>query len=235
VELGTPILASGELRTSDSELMDRERSDAVIRGLLGRKLGMTRVFDDRGEAIATTLIEAGPCWVTHLQTNHRARWQAVQIGFEETKPRRLTKGQLGHLKGLTPLRRLREVPADSLEDLKIGDKVDASIFTEGELIDVTATSKGKGFAGVMKRHGFHGGPKTHGQSDRWRAPGSIGSGTTPGRVMKGMRMAGHQGNQRVTVKNLQVVRVDPAKNVVAVKGAVPGPRGGLVLLKKSSS
>jgi large subunit ribosomal protein L3 len=195
---------------------------------------MTRVFDDKGEAVATTLIEAGPCWVTSLRSNPRAGWQAVQLGFAETKPRRLTKGQLGHLKKLPPLRLLREVPADSVDDLGIGDKVDASIFTEGEKVDVTATSKGKGFTGVMKRHGFHGGPKTHGQSDRWRAPGSIGSGTTPGRVIKGMRMAGHQGNARVTVKNLQVVRVDPAKNVVALKGAVPGPRGGFVLLRKAS-
>jgi len=193
---------------------------------------MTRLFDDSGVAIATTLIEAGPCWVTQLETNPRARWKAVQVGFEPTKPKRLTKGQLGHLRDLPPLRHLREVPADAVEELRIGDKIDASIFSEGELVDVTATSKGKGFAGVMKRHGFHGGPKTHGQSDRWRAPGSIGSGTTPGRVIKGMRMAGHMGNERVTVQNLRVLRVDSEKNLVAVKGAVPGPRGGLVMLKK---
>jgi large subunit ribosomal protein L3 len=206
----------------------------VIRGLLGRKLGMTRLFDDNGVAIATTLIEAGPCWITQVQTNPRAGWQAVQIGFQETRPRRLTRGQLGHLKGLPPLRQLREVPVDDPAETKVGDKVDASIFSEGERVDVIATSKGKGFAGVMKRHGFHGGPKTHGQSDRWRAPGSIGSGTTPGRVVKGLRMAGHMGSERVTVKNLRVVKVDPDRNLVAVKGAVPGPRGGLVLLKKAS-
>jgi large subunit ribosomal protein L3 len=194
---------------------------------------MTQMFDESGVAIATTLIEAGPCWVTHLETNPRANWQAAQIGFEETRAKRLTKGQLGHLRNLPPLRQLREVPVDGVDDLKVGDKVDASIFTEGERLDVTSTSKGKGFAGVMKRHGFHGGPKTHGQSDRWRAPGSIGPGTTPGRVMKGMRMAGQMGNERVTVKNLQVLRVDPSRNIVAVKGAVPGPRGGLVLLRKA--
>ena len=211
---------------------------------------MTRLFDDQGVAIATTLIEAGPCWVTQLATNPRARCQAVQIGFDQTKPKRLSGGQLGHLgfakpdrarlgrgqstsaSGLPLVRHLREVPADEIEAVNIGDKVDATMFAEGELIDVTATSKGKGFAGVVKRYGFRGGPKTHGQSDRWRAPGSIGSGTTPGRVIKGMRMAGHMGNDRVTVKNLQVLRVDPAKNILAVKGAVPGPRGGLVLLKK---
>jgi len=206
----------------------------VIRGLLGRKLGMTRLFDEKGVATATTIIEAGPCWVTQLETNDRAGWRAVQIGFSETKPKRLTKGELGHLKGLPPLRELREVPADDVSDLKVGDKIDAGIFREGELVDVTATSKGKGFAGVVKRHGFRGGPKSHGQSDRWRAPGSLGSGTTPGRVLKGMRMAGHMGNERVTVKNLQVLRVDASRNVVAVKGAVPGPRGGLVLLKKAA-
>jgi len=193
---------------------------------------MTRLFDEKGVAVATTLIEAGPCWVTQLETNPRARWQAVQVGFEPTKPKRLTKGQLGHLKDLPPLRHLREVPADAVGQLTVGDKVDAGMFSAGELVDVTATSKGKGFAGVMKRHGFHGGPKTHGQSDRWRAPGSIGSGTTPGRVIKGLRMAGHMGNERVTVKNLRVLRVDPEKNLVAVRGAVPGPRGGLVMLKK---
>ena len=213
-----------------------------MRGLLGRKLGMTRLFDDQRVAIATTLIEAGPCWVTQLATNPRARCQAVQIGFDQTKPKRLSGGQLGHLgfakpdrarlgrgqstsaSGLPLVRHLREVPADIIKAV--------NMFAEGELIDVTATSKGKGFAGVVKRYGFRGGPKTHGQSDRWRAPGSIGSGTTPGRVIKGMRMAGHMGNARVTVKKLQVLRVDPAKNILAVKGAVPGPRGGLVLLKK---
>jgi len=226
----------------------------VIRGILGRKLGMTRLFDEQGVATATTLIEAGPCWVTQLETNPRASGPAVQIGFDETKPRRLSRGERGHLQDLPPLkagrprsetrrrgehwvdlpplRHLREVPADVVEDMKIGDRVDVGIFIEGEFVDVTATSKGKGFAGVVKRHGFRGGPKTHGQSDRWRAPGSIGSGTTPGRVVKGMRMAGHLGNERVTVKNLQVLRVDQERNLVAVKGAVPGPRGGLVLLKK---
>jgi large subunit ribosomal protein L3 len=225
-----------------------------MEGLLGKKLGMTRLFDDKGVAVATTLIQAGPCWVTQIETNRRAGRQVVQMGFEETSRKRMTRGQLGHLQDLPPLgdgktrrqtkrraeklpdlpvlRHLREVPVEAGAEVKIGDRFDAAIFAEGDLIDVTATSKGKGFAGVMKRHGFSGGPKTHGQSDRWRAPGSIGSGTTPGRVMKGMRMAGHMGNRRVTVKNLQVLRVDPEKNVVAVKGAVPGPSGGLVVIKK---
>jgi large subunit ribosomal protein L3 len=193
---------------------------------------MTRLFDEKGVATATTVIEAGPCWVTQLKTNPRQGWQAVQIGYDETKPKRLTKGELGHLKSLPPLRQLREVPVDDPTDVKVGDKIDVSIFNEGDLIEVTGTSKGRGFAGVVKRHGFRGGPKTHGQSDRWRAPGSIGSGTTPGRVLKGVRMAGHMGAERVTVQNLRVMKVDPARNLVAVKGAVPGPNGGLVLLKK---
>ena len=193
---------------------------------------MTRIFDEKGVAVATTLIEAGPCWVTQTETNQREGWEAVQIGYDETKPKRLTRGQLGHLKGLPPLRHLREVPADGTVEMQVGDRVDASIFAEGDRIDVIGTSKGRGFAGVVKRHHFRGGPKTHGQSDRWRAPGSIGSGTTPGRVLKGTRMAGHMGHERVTVKNLQVVRVDAERNLVAVKGAVPGPRGGLLLLKK---
>jgi large subunit ribosomal protein L3 len=193
---------------------------------------MTRLFDENGVATATTLIEAGPCWVTQLKTNPREGWQAVQIGYEETKPKRLTKGQLGHLKTLPPLRQLREVPVDDPSEVQVGDKIDVSIFNEGDLVEVTGTSKGRGFAGVVKRHGFRGGPKTHGQSDRWRAPGSIGSGTTPGRVVKGLRMAGHMGNERVTVQNLRVIRVDPVRNLVAVKGAVPGPRGGLVVVKK---
>jgi large subunit ribosomal protein L3 len=206
---------------------------------------MTRLFDENGVATATTLIQAGPCWITQRSANARAGGTAVQIGFDETRPKRLTRGQLGHLGilgkrreqqlGLPVLRQLREVPVDADDELQIGERVDASIFDEGELIDVTGTSKGRGFAGVIKRHGFAGGPKTHGQSDRWRAPGSIGSGTTPGRVVKGLRMAGHMGNERVTVKNLKILRVDPERNIVAVQGAVPGPRGGLVLLKKRAS
>ncbi|MCC7105245.1 MAG: 50S ribosomal protein L3 [Chloroflexi bacterium] len=206
----------------------------MIRGILGRKLGMTRLFDERGVATATTIIEAGPCWVTQTQTNERKSGPAVQLGYGETKPSRLTKGQRGHLKDLPPLRHLREVPVDSTDDVAVGERVDVGIFSEGEVVDVTGTSKGRGFQGVVRRHHFGGGPKTHGQSDRWRAPGSIGSGTTPGRVMKGVRMAGQMGNERVTVKNLRVLRVDAEKNLLAVQGAVPGPNGGLVILRKAA-
>lgn len=194
---------------------------------------MTRLFDERGVATATTIVEVGPCFVTQLKTKERDGYEAVQIGFEPAK--RLNKPQKGHLKASGQmLRHLREVPVDSLEGIEVGAKLDASIFRPGEQVDVTGVSKGRGFAGVVKRHGFRGGPKTHGQSDRWRRPGSIGSGTTPGRVVKGLRMAGHMGNQRVTVKNLKVLQVDASRNIVALRGAVPGPNGGLVMIRKQA-
>src|SRR5215208_2675449 len=207
----------------------------MIQALLGRKLGMTRLFDENGVVTASTLVEAGPCFVTQLRTPETDGYLAVQLGFGD-KPRP-NRPQKGHLKkaGLPEkqgLDALREVPADSLEDLELGARVDASMFAQGEIVDVIGTSKGKGFGGVVKRHNFRGGPKTHGQSDRWRAPGSIGAGTTPGRVFKGTRMAGQMGDERVTVQNLQIVRVDPERNLVAVRGAVPGPRGGLVVIRK---
>jgi large subunit ribosomal protein L3 len=204
---------------------------AMIRGILGRKLGMTRTFDEQGEEVALTLIQAGPCWVTQLRTPERDGYTAVQLGFEET--RRLNRPEAGHLKNLPKLRHLREVPADSLEGVQVGMRVDAGLLRPGDRVDVTGTSKGRGFAGVVKRHHFGGGPKTHGQSDRHRAPGSIGSGTTPGRVLKGTRMAGRMGGERVTVKNLRVLQVDPERNLIAVAGAVPGARNGLLIIRKS--
>jgi large subunit ribosomal protein L3 len=207
----------------------------MIQGLLGRKLGMTRLFDENGVVTASTLVEAGPCFVTQLKTPERDGYLAVQLGFGQ-KPRPKSPEQ-GHLKaaGLdqkTGLSALREVPADSLDDLELGARVDASIFAAGEIVDVIGTSKGRGFAGVMKRHNFRGGPKTHGQSDRWRHSGSVGSGTTPGRTFKNMRMAGHLGDARVTVKNLRILSVDPERNIVVVRGAIPGPKGGLVMIRK---
>lgn len=206
----------------------------MIGGILGRKLGMTRIFDERGVATPTTLIEAGPCYVTQVRTPERDGYQAVQLGFGET--RKLNKPERGHLKKLPRevpgLRVLREVPASDVSELQPGARIDVGFLKPGDLVDVEGVSKGRGFAGVVKRHGFAGGPKTHGQSDRWRAPGSIGSGTTPGRVLKGLRMAGHMGAERVTVKNLRVVRVDPERNLLAVRGAVPGPNGGVVVIRK---
>ncbi|MBV9172729.1 MAG: 50S ribosomal protein L3 [Chloroflexi bacterium] len=207
----------------------------MIQALLGRKLGMTRLFDENGVVTASTLIEAGPCFVTQLRTLERDGYTAVQLGFGE-KPRP-NKPERGHLKkaGLpdrSGTDALREVPADNTDDLELGARIDASMFAQGEIVDVVGTSKGKGFAGVMKRHNFHGGPKTHGQSDRWRHPGSVGSGTTPGRTFKNMRMAGHLGDARVTVRNLRILSVDPERNLVALRGAVPGPKGSLVMIRK---
>ncbi|MBI4494606.1 MAG: 50S ribosomal protein L3 [Chloroflexi bacterium] len=202
----------------------------MIQGILGRKLGMTRLFDAQGVATATTLVQAGPCFVTQVKTQERDGYEAVQIGYESA--RKLNKPERGHLKQVPALRHLREVPTDSLEGVQVGAKIDVGMFKPGDRVDVIGVSKGHGFAGVVKRHGFAGGPKTHGQSDRWRRPGSIGSGTTPGRVLKGLRMAGHMGSERVTVQNLRVVQVDPERNLVALGGAVPGANGGLLMIRK---
>lgn len=203
----------------------------AVEGLLGRKLGMTQVFDEKGEARAVTVIEVGPCVVTQVRTPERDGYAAVQIGFGQR--RRLKEPMKGHLKKLGNFRYLREVRADDIAAINVGDKFGAELFEEGSYVDVTAVSKGRGFQGGVKRWGFAGGPKTHGQSDRHRAPGSIGSGTTPGRVLKGLRMAGHMGAQRVTVRNLRVFKSDPAAGVVLVEGSVPGARNGLVRVRKA--
>jgi large subunit ribosomal protein L3 len=169
----------------------------VIEGLLGRKIGMTQVFGARGEVIPVTVLEVGPCVITQIRTRDRDGYEAVQIGFGEASPKRLTKPEQGHLRGAGRLvRHLREFAADSIEDHKVGDVLSADVFVPGQSVDVTGTSKGRGFQGVMRRHNFRGGPRTHGQSDRARAPGSIGAGTTPGHVFKGTRMAGRMGNSR---------------------------------------
>ncbi|MCJ7668040.1 MAG: 50S ribosomal protein L3 [Anaerolineae bacterium] len=199
--------------------------------ILGEKAGMTQIFDEREEIVSVTLVVAGPCYITQVKTEEKDGYTALQLGFGETK--RLNKPQRGHLKKLSPLRYLREVRVKDVQGYQVGKKLDASLFSVGDLVDVTGISKGKGFAGVMKRHGFRGGPATHGQSDRARAPGSIGATTTPGRVLKGMRMAGRMGNERVTVQNLRVVLVDPERNLLGVRGSVPGNRGDLVMLRKA--
>lgn len=203
-----------------------------IEGLLGRKLGTVQVFDDRGRLRAATAVEVGPCFVTDLRTAARNGYESVQIGFGEAK--KLTKPELGHLRaaGNLKLRHLAEFRL--LEGTyAVGDRIGAEIFDQGVLVDVTATSKGRGFQGGVRRHGFKGGPRTHGQSDRHRAPGSIGSGTTPGRVLKGMRMAGHMGAEQVTVRNLEVVVRNDDRGVIFVAGSVPGPIGGLVRVRKA--
>jgi large subunit ribosomal protein L3 len=208
-----------------------------MKGILGKKVGMTQVFNERGEVVPVTVIEAGPCFVALIKTVERDGYSAVQMGFEETKPKRLTRPQLQHLQksNLPALRHLREFRTDNNEpaDFEEGQKITVDIFEVGELVDVTGTSKGKGFAGVVKRHGFRGGPKTHGQSDRHRAPGSIGACTTPGKVFKGMRMAGRMGGNRVTVQGLTVVMVDPERNLLAVQGAVPGAKNGLLIIQQA--
>lgn len=204
----------------------------MFKGLLGKKIGMTQIFDDNGVAIPITVIEAGPCYVTQLRTAEADGYSAVQIGFDEVKPSRITNGEMGHLKrnNLPPLRFLREFRAKDPQVAE-GDKVTVDQFAVGELVDVVGTSKGRGFQGGVKRYNFGGGPKTHGQSDRRRAPGSRGAGTTPGRVFKGSRGPGHMGNERVTVNNLTVAYLDPERNLIGVKGAIPGARGGLVMIK----
>ena len=206
----------------------------MFKGLLGKKLGMTQVFDENGAAVPVTIIEAGPCFVTQIRTINKNGYSAVQLGFEEVQDKRLSKGQLGHLERtkLPPLKFLREFRIKSL-DIKVGDKVDVSQFEVGKRVDVVGTSKGKGFAGTVKRYHFRGGPKTHGQSDRLRAPGSVGATTTPGRVFKGKKMPGHMGNQRVSSQNVKVILVDAEKNLMAVNGSVPGPKGGLVMIKEA--
>ncbi|GAB4427094.1 MAG: 50S ribosomal protein L3 [Anaerolineales bacterium] len=206
----------------------------MLKGLIGKKIGMTQIFDEQGVAYPVTLIEAGPCYVTQIRRPEKEGYAAVQLGFGETHPKKLTGGELGHLKAndLPPLRYLREFRAKNVEE-NVGDKVTVDAFAVGERVDVIGTSKGKGFAGGVKRYGFRGGPKTHGQSDRHRAPGSRGSGTTPGRVYKGARGPGHMGNERVTVQALKVVLVDAERNLLGVNGSVPGPKGGLVMIKEA--
>jgi len=277
----------------------------MLNALLGRKVGMTQVFGPNGTVIPVTVIEAGPCVVTQIKTVPHDGYEAVQIGFEQTKVKNRTRPELGHLGHSLPLlkaqrKRLQtyqqeqrgksktesavatdeaevtdgatsEAPAEkkdkqiqkllrvqekrqrrpgpelgpfkvlrevelqkgaAAENLELGKEFDTSLFSVGESVDIVGTSKGKGFQGGVKRHGFSGGPKTHGQSDRTRAPGSIGSGTTPGRVLKGTRMAGHMGNAHVTAKKLQVIQSDPERNLLLVKGSVPGANGGLLMIKK---
>lgn len=201
-----------------------------MKGLIGKKVGMTQLFDESGKAVPVTVIKAGPCYVTQVRSVDQDGYNAVQLGYEEVKPQRLTGGELGHLKkvDLPPLRFLREFRTD--ESLEAGEILTVEVFNEGDRVDVVGKSKGRGFAGVVKRYGFSGGPKTHGQSDRHRAPGSIGAGSTPGRVFKGKRMPGRMGNETVTSQNLVVSRIDPENNIIAVRGSVPGPKNGLVLI-----
>jgi large subunit ribosomal protein L3 len=207
----------------------------MMKGLIGKKIGMTQIFDETGEVVPVTLIEAGPCYVTQIRRPKRDSYAAIQLGFGEVNPRRLTGGQLGHLKrnDLPPLRFLREFRVRSTKDLKEGDTLTVEIFSVGDRVDIIGKSKGKGFTGAVKRYGFRGGPQTHGQSDRLRAPGSQGATSTPGRVFKGSKGPGHMGSVRVTSQNVRVEVIDGERNLIGVRGSVPGPRGGLVMIKEA--
>jgi large subunit ribosomal protein L3 len=203
-------------------------------GIIGKKIGMTQLFQESGETVAVTAIQAGPSVVTQIKSQDRDGYDAIQVGFIENKVKQsqLSSPEMGHLRGLENVRYLREFRTDDTSSVKRGDKVDVGFLKHGDLVNITGISKGKGFAGVVKRHHFAGGPKTHGQTDRHRAPGSIGSTTFPGRVLKGKRMAGHMGNRRVTARNLEVIQADPERNLLLVKGVVPGANGGLLVIEK---
>ena len=203
----------------------------MIQGLLGRKLGMLQVFDDEGRMRSATVIEAGPCLITQLRTEERDGYTAAQIGFGARK--RTNKPMRGHLGRQVDLRFLREFKVDNPSDHKVGERVGVELFQKGDNVDVTGTSKGRGFAGVVKRHHFAGGPKTHGQSDRHRAPGSVGAGGYS-RTFKGLRMGGHMGDEQVTVLNLEVIESDPARGLLIVAGSVPGARQSLLKIRYSS-
>lgn len=211
-----------------------------MRGILGKKVGMMQLYDESGMVVPVTIIEAGPCYVTQVKTVDTDGYNALQIGYDEVPERKITKGERGHLSKATAptLRELREVRQEVAPTQALGDVIKADIFKEGDFVDVEGTSKGRGFQGGVKRYGFRGGPKTHGQSDRHRAVGSRGAGTTPGHTWPGARTPGHMGDVRVTVQNLKIALVDAERNLIAIRGAVPGPRNGFVLVhdavKKSS-
>ncbi|MCZ6639838.1 MAG: 50S ribosomal protein L3 [Candidatus Dadabacteria bacterium] len=206
----------------------------MINGLIGKKIGMTEIFLDDGTVVVSTVIEAGPCFVVQKKTADKDGYEAVQIGFEGVKPQRVSKPLLGHFKkaGVPPLRHIIEFDPEG-EDYNLGDTIDAGVFKEGDIVDVVGNSKGKGFSGTMKRHNFRGQPASHGGMAH-RRPGGIGQASYPGKVWKGMKMPGQMGNERVTVQGISVVRVDVEKNVLIVKGSVPGPNGGTLIIKRTT-
>ncbi len=206
----------------------------MIEGLIGKKLGMTEFFLENGTAVVATVIEAGPCFVVQKKTVEKDGYEALQIGFEEVKPQRVTKPMLGHFKkaGVSPLRHVMEFGAVE-GDYSPGDEIKADVFQEGETVDIIGTSKGKGFAGVMKRHNFKGQPASHGGMAH-RRPGSVGQASYPARVWKGISMPGQMGNEKVAMQGLRVFRVDAERNLIIVKGSVPGPRGGVLVIKRTT-
>ena len=207
----------------------------MIQGIIGKKIGMTQLFDEESVMVVATLIEAGPCYVVSKKTAEKDGYEAVQIGFGENKPQRYNKAMTGHFKKskVPPMRVLREFRVEKTEDYKPGDEIKADIFNSGDILDVTGVSKGKGFSGTMKRYGFSGGPNSHGGMAH-RSPGSIGQASYPGRVFKGIKMSGRMGGENVTVQGVKVVSVDPEKNLLVVKGSIPGPNGGTLLLKRTT-
>ncbi len=206
----------------------------MVNGLLGRKLGMTRMFMEDGRWVEVTLVQAGPCKVTQLKTTEKDGYEAVQVGFGDIREKNCTKPLLGHFKnnGIDPMRHLREFRVDSSATMNVGDEIKNDIFKVGEKVDVCGTTKGRGFAGVIRRYGFKGGPGGHG-SHFHRAPGSIGQSADPAKVIKGKRLPGRMGGKQVTTQNLEILEVLPDKNLLVVRGAVPGANGGLVVVKRS--
>lgn len=203
-------------------------------GLIGKKLGMTRIFDEKGNDVQVSVIQTGPCYVTEIRTKDKHGYDSLQLGFEEKRDKSVNKPERGHFakSGVKPMRVLREFRTYDVSQFKLGDAIKADVFQVGDKVRVIGVSKGKGFQGAMKRHHFGGGSVTHGQSDRMRAPGSIGGSSYPSRVFKGTRMAGHMGAERVTVRNIKVVRVDAENNIVMVRGAIPGAKNGTVVIQK---
>jgi large subunit ribosomal protein L3 len=220
-----------------------------VKGLLGIKLGMTQVFDEKGVVTPVTIVQAGPCYVTQVKVEKKDGYSAIQVGFGEVSEKRLTNGQKGHLgllktdkqhpqrkknNGIPSVRHLSEFRTKNTADYKVGQVLTVEQFVAGDHIDVIGKTKGRGFAGNIKRHGFAGGPKTHGQSDRGRAPGSVGATSGTAHVFKGKKMAGHYGDERFTAQNLQVIKIDPEKNLLAIKGSIPGHKGSLVVIRDSA-
>lgn len=207
----------------------------MVKAIIGRKAGMTQIFDINGKVIPVTVIEAGPCVVVSKKTNERDGYDAIQLGFQDVNERKLTKPELGHIKksGVSAKKYLKEFRLDDTSQYSVGDELKADVFAEGDRVDVTGISKGKGFAGVIKRHGAGRTPTSHGGGPVHRHAGSMGSGTDPSRIFKGKMGAGQMGAEQVTIQNLDVVKIDPELNIIAVRGAIPGPKGGVVYLKNT--
>ena len=207
----------------------------MVKAIIGKKVGMTQIFDENGKVVPVTVIEAGPCVVVQKKTSERDGYESVQLGFQDIKERKLTKPELGHLKkaNVGPKKYLKEFRLDDVSVYNVGDELKADVFSEGDRVDVTGISRGKGFAGVIKRHNAGRTPSSHGGGPVHRHAGSMGSGTDPSRIFKGKIGAGHMGAEQVTIQNLDVVKVDPELNMIAVRGAIPGPKGGIVSLKNT--